>query len=404
MDKLSVCAALLVAGASAASCAPYPPQSPPPVAPPPPPVVGQNDPAPPPYSPDYGAVQSPPASGLAEQPPQEYAELDSYGRWFNYGSYGLVWSPANMPADWRPYSYGRWVWSDAGWYFDSEEPFGWATFHYGRWFYDGEYGWLWVPDDQWGPSWVCWREGADWQGWAPAPPGVAFGITAPACNDWDESWLFVSDDDFLLPRVYAYAAPVTYNSWYLQQSRPIGETIAYHEPVGGGTARAARGPEPARVTRGAPLAPRHLEAAAPGSRPGLQGDRVTVARPAVQHAPLPPTRIPPSPPAMRIPAEEQHHQVVAPPTQARGPSSPPPAPQPRGPSPPVPPTPPERQPVVGREPPPAPAPAPAPARPSHLNELPAPRTPPAAHPARVPPPRPHEPPKAAPRPAATPKK
>ena len=58
----------------------------------------------------------------------------------------------------------------------SDEPWGWACYHYGRWAYDSYYGWVWVPDTVWGPSWVCFREGGGYCGWAPLPPGVAFGF------------------------------------------------------------------------------------------------------------------------------------------------------------------------------------------------------------------------------------
>jgi len=52
---------------------------------------------------------------------------------------------------------------------------GLATYHYGRWVYDSYYGWLWTPGTQWAPAWVSWREGGDYIGWAPLPPGCDFG-------------------------------------------------------------------------------------------------------------------------------------------------------------------------------------------------------------------------------------
>jgi hypothetical protein len=36
---------------------------------------------------------------------------------------------------------------------------------------DPYYGWVWVPDTVWGPAWVGWREGGNYIGWAPLPPG-----------------------------------------------------------------------------------------------------------------------------------------------------------------------------------------------------------------------------------------
>jgi hypothetical protein len=64
------------------------------------------------------------------------------------------------------------VWSDQGWTWLSDEPYGWATYHYGRWYQDSEIGWAWVPGNDWAPAWVSWQEGNDYVGWAPLPPGA----------------------------------------------------------------------------------------------------------------------------------------------------------------------------------------------------------------------------------------
>jgi hypothetical protein len=46
--------------------------------------------------------------------PAEYSDYESEladnGRWTYESSYGNVWIPTVSSADWRPYSYGRWVW------------------------------------------------------------------------------------------------------------------------------------------------------------------------------------------------------------------------------------------------------------------------------------------------------
>ncbi|WP_193213332.1 DUF6600 domain-containing protein [Luteolibacter marinus] len=101
-----------------------------------------------------------------------YEDLQPYGSWFDTPDYGYVYQPTVVVQDnsWRPYTHGRWACSNLGWTWVSEEPFGWACFHYGRWTRLGRHGWVWVPGDQWAPSWVCWREGGDHVGWAPLPP------------------------------------------------------------------------------------------------------------------------------------------------------------------------------------------------------------------------------------------
>jgi hypothetical protein len=107
-----------------------------------------------------------------------FEPLASHGSWVEMHSYGRCWRPRGIAAGWRPYCDGDWVWTDFGWYWNSNEPWAWACYHYGRWVYDLDYGWVWVPDVEWAPAWVYWRVGGGYIGWAPCPPpGV---IVAPA--------------------------------------------------------------------------------------------------------------------------------------------------------------------------------------------------------------------------------
>ena len=105
-----------------------------------------------------------------------YEKLDPYGEWRETSEYGYVWQPreAESSRDWRPYTEGRWVYSDAGWTWVSEESFGWATYHYGRWVRLRRIGWVWVPGEEWAPAWVSWRTSKDYVGWAPLPPEASF--------------------------------------------------------------------------------------------------------------------------------------------------------------------------------------------------------------------------------------
>ncbi len=57
-----------------------------------------------------------------------YENLSPHGDWLDAAGYGYVWQPRNIDNDWRPYSHGRWVYTDAGWTWDSAEPYGWAPF------------------------------------------------------------------------------------------------------------------------------------------------------------------------------------------------------------------------------------------------------------------------------------
>ena len=124
----------------------------------------------------------------------------SYGEWVTVPSYGQVWRPAGVAAGWRPYYYGRWEWTNEGWFWVSDEPWGWAAYHYGRWAWDGYYGWVWVPGYEWAPAWVSWRVSGDVVGWAPLAPGLSVYVTSyPFVDFW---WTFVPTVQFVSTPVY----------------------------------------------------------------------------------------------------------------------------------------------------------------------------------------------------------
>ena len=104
--------------------------------------------------------------------------LRSHGAWIEVGRHGRCWRPAQVAVSWKPYSVGQWVWTECGWYWQSDEPWAWACYHYGSWVYDSAHGWVWVPGTEWAPAWVSWRVGSGYIGWAPSvPSGVV--VTAP---------------------------------------------------------------------------------------------------------------------------------------------------------------------------------------------------------------------------------
>ena len=84
--------------------------------------------------------------------------------------YGYCFRPTVSLEDpeWRPYTEGSWIYSDAGWTWDSDEDFGWATYHYGHWFLLG--GTSSLPTQVWEVGSML----------VPIPPLFAIGITAPS--------------------------------------------------------------------------------------------------------------------------------------------------------------------------------------------------------------------------------
>jgi len=106
-----------------------------------------------------------------------YDSLSPYGTWVEIEGYGRCWQPTVVVVnrDWRPYrDGGRWVYTDAGWYWLSDYSWGATAFHYGRWFTHPRWGWCWWPDTVWASSWVSWRYSGDYCGWAPIPPHYGY--------------------------------------------------------------------------------------------------------------------------------------------------------------------------------------------------------------------------------------
>ena len=126
-----------------------------------------------------------------------YQKLDPYGEWRETNDYGYVWQPreAEQSREWRPYTEGRWVYSDSGWTWVCDEPFGWATYHYGRWLRLRRVGWVWVPGDEWAPAWVSWRTSKDYVGWAPLPPEARFDRRSGIQN-WADSYYDIGPDQY----------------------------------------------------------------------------------------------------------------------------------------------------------------------------------------------------------------
>ncbi len=158
-----------------------------------------------------------------------YRPLSPYGEWINIPPFGWVWSPYDVAPDWRPYTVGRWVWTDCGWTWVSFEPWGWATDHYGRWYFDPYYGWVWVPGTDWGPAWVAWRYGGGWIGWAPLPPAYTFRPGASFSNPTTLgpqafrrfAWSFVEVNQFCNPNVRPYIARSVRNVNIIDQTRDV---------------------------------------------------------------------------------------------------------------------------------------------------------------------------------------
>ncbi len=221
--------------------------------------------------------------------PQAYTQfqdaLAPYGSWQNDDSYGQVWIPAAAVVgdNFVPYGTGgHWVRSEYGWTWASNWSWGWAPFHYGRWAMRAGH-WCWVPGTMWGPSWVAWRTGSGYVGWAPLPPrGVRLASWTRAGSPWcftQASSLGAPRLQFVaphyLPRLFAHTTVVS--------SDRLLTHGGYRVHINAGPVRAAYAPE-VPLSRVAPSA---LPRRAVYPRPGMPVyARPWVRRPEAQHDPL----------------------------------------------------------------------------------------------------------------------
>ncbi|HEV8195506.1 MAG TPA: DUF6600 domain-containing protein [Gemmatimonadales bacterium] len=359
-----------------------------------------------------------------------YEDLDQYGAGESDATYGPVWTPRNVSADWAPYRYGHWEsiqpW---GWTWIDDEPWGFAPFHYGRWAHMRN-RWVWVPGpvrrrQAYAPALVVFIGGSSWNvsasfgggggvAWLPLAPGEAYVPSYRVSNEYvRRANLFglnvridlggggTGETRYANREVTGAVTAVPRDAF--ERSRPVRSVAVAVRPTEVATARPSAvpvvgdqrlTPPPTTVIpdRGRGPAPRP---------PGLSPGRVTLPPPPVpsRGRPRPGGPPPQRPEGSRRPSTPAPAPAPAPappPVAAPAPAPVPPPVRPEGPprerpTPPVPTPPPVR---------PSPAPAPPSERPNRPRpERPAPPNPPVPSERPAPPPpsaRPDEPPRGRP--------
>lgn len=255
-----------------------------------------------------------------------YDDLSPYGTWVQLNGVGWCWQPRVVVVNhaWRPYcDSGHWVWTDAGWFWQSEYSWGWAPFHYGRWELNERCGWVWLPDRVWGPAWVTWRSEGEHCGWAPLPPHAEFdarvgfrfnGVHVAADFDFGlrpDHFTFIAvrnfhDRDYAHDRLpptqvtQIYNHTTIINNYVVNNNTVINQGIK-PEHVAAVTHTEVRkvairdvpaGTSPAAATRGgthAELAVYRPQLKAPTRPVQMVAQKVDEQHPVIQHAPVAPT-------------------------------------------------------------------------------------------------------------------
>jgi Family of unknown function (DUF6600) len=143
-------------------------------------------------------VQAPVAASDEETIANFKQVLAQYGKFVEVAPYGQVWVPTVTPEGWHPYPPCHWVYAqDVGWYFRDDTPWGAIVHHYGRWSHNDSIGWFWVPDADWSPGWVVWRDSDAYTGWAPMPPDQEAQQVSLDSFNKDKMWIFMETPVFL---------------------------------------------------------------------------------------------------------------------------------------------------------------------------------------------------------------
>ncbi|MEK0445118.1 MAG: hypothetical protein RLZZ399_439 [Verrucomicrobiota bacterium] len=220
-----------------------------------------------------------------------YEDLHRYGTWLDTREYGVVWQPraAVTRREWRPYTEGRWVCSDRGWTWISDEPFGWACYHYGRWALLKGRGWIWIPGDEWAPAWVVWHETPQHLGWAPMPPEtLAYRGSHWGNVDVHEIQISVNVFNFVETRhfgrpVRSHCLPLDRNPSLYRSGTPVTRITVDQDRVcvGGPRYRSVRDAT-GGVLPFVTVRPDHSNPAARGSTVSIRGGEVRMYAPSVQ--------------------------------------------------------------------------------------------------------------------------
>lgn len=186
------------------------------------------------------ATQQPARGEVADSYQIFYDALAPYGSWLDVENYGYVWQPRVAVENWRwrPYTDGHWAYTDYGWTWLSNEPFGWAAYHYGRWAKLRRLGWVWVPDDQWAPAWVSWRSSDRYVGWAPLPPEARFD-GGSGIHDWADSrfdigtseYVFVPSSEFGDDRLSDAALPPEQNVTIINETTNVTNIVSSNSMI-----------------------------------------------------------------------------------------------------------------------------------------------------------------------------
>jgi hypothetical protein len=182
--------------------------------------------------------------------------LNPYGSWSKIDGKWAFTPRDHLP----PYTDGRWIYTEYGWYWKGNLPHGWVTEHYGYWKRDANKAvWSWYPGPYWLPQIVEIRATDKYLGWRSGEVDDDGNFVEAPIDRYSKTdeWTFVTLTQFANPITPEIVAPLNVTKIQLEESTDCRHTYLTYREID------RPGPHPADFADlckdGAMLAPKTLQ-------------------------------------------------------------------------------------------------------------------------------------------------
>jgi hypothetical protein len=154
--------------------------------------------------------------------------LNPYGSWSKIND-KWAFTPSDHLA---PYTDGRWIYTEFGWYWKGRLPHSWLTEHYGYWKRGADKVWSWYPGPFWLPQIVEIRATTKYIGWRSAEVDDEGSFVEAPIDRYGKTdeWTFVTLSQFANPITPAIVAPAAVAQIQLEDSTDCRHTyLTYRE-------------------------------------------------------------------------------------------------------------------------------------------------------------------------------
>jgi hypothetical protein len=154
--------------------------------------------------------------------------LNPYGAWSKIDG-KWAFTPRDHLA---PYTDGRWIYTEYGWYWKGNLPHSWVTEHYGYWKRDANKIWSWYPGPYWLPEIVEIRATSSYLGWRSGEVDDDGNFVEAPIDRYSKTdeWTFVTLAQFANPIRPEIVAPLSVTKTQLEESTDCRHTyLTYRE-------------------------------------------------------------------------------------------------------------------------------------------------------------------------------